>query len=142
MDFYSYLIYGVPVQPEELFSKEKYQKLIDICDKFELSKQDRNDLEEYKKLYSLKNYILVINMYLFYVYPNLTFHAMCPYQEADHLHINYYLSSVYHSTSNTKPMMIIKRELETPDTTELKMCCDDLGIQYGNCNWYLNFHIE
>jgi hypothetical protein len=147
MDFYSFLIYGLPIDINDpLFTIEEsnilYKKVkaeaekINWEDKGEFLKEFPDTLKR-SNLKKLGELLGAVCLELF----GISVETICPYQDAQWEHFYIYLSAKTIQTSNTKPYRIFKDDLKV-DTQNLKKACEFFGFEFKNIDWYLNFHIE
>jgi hypothetical protein len=144
MDFYSYLIFGVPIDINDLSIEEAnklYQCIKADADKIKWENpefmKDFPDTLKRSGLRKLGELLRAVSLETF----GISLEIICPYQDAQWEHFYLYLSAKTIQTSNTKPYRVFPDELKV-DTANLKKACDYFGFEFKNVDWYLNFHIE
>lgn len=146
MDFYSYLIYGVPLDINDpkisLEDANKlYVRIKADADKIKWENHDfMKDYPDTLKRSNLKKLGQLLNAVSLETF-GISLEIICPYQDAQWEHFYLYLSAKTIQTTNTLPYRVFQDELKVC-TDNLKKACNYFGFEFKNADWYLNFHIE
>lgn len=144
MDFYSYLIYGIPIDINDLSVEDAnklYLKVKSEADKIKWENPDfMKEFPDTLKRNSLRKLGELLNAVSTEIF-GIPLEIICPYQDAQWEHYILYLSAKTIQTTNTKPYRVFPDELKV-GTDNLKKTCEFFGFEFKNFDWYLNFHIE
>jgi hypothetical protein len=144
MDFYSYLIFGVPIDINDLSIEDAnklYSKVKTEANKIKWENQDfMKDFPDNLKRGNLKKLGELLGAVCLEIF-GISLEMICPYQDAQWEHFYIYLSAKTIQTSNIKPYRVFPDELKV-SIDNLKKACEFFGFEFKNYDWYLNFHIE
>lgn len=135
MDFSSYLVYGLPFNLDNLFKINEFYKKM----KGDFPMDNLPEKIEYKNLDVFLSYLIDVLEKM-----NVELVETSPYQDADLIHKNFYISIKVLKTDNINPLKIYPQEFlifESKKESLIKTV-NYFGLNMEDCNWYLNFNIE